>query len=163
MLPPNNDLEAITNAAEAAGAAFESDPAARLKAVEDRLATLEIVQEEAQKREFAGVEMTGYIKELREELKDLRLLRSIYGFLAICLIGLLAIMLLSLIFVSGSPLYTLPAYPAAVTIIALVTGMVILTLTLAKGVHRSSVDRAKEDTTVEVPQLVTELLKQLGR
>lgn len=165
-MPPEegNDLDSfMAAAAQAAEADLESDPKSRLATVENKIAALEVVLEEVQKRELASVELASYIKDLRDELKDLRVLRSVYGFVAIALVGLLTFILLALVFVSGSPLYTLPQYPAAVTVVALVTGIVILALTLAKGVHRSSVDRAKEDTTVDVPTLVTELVKQLGR
>lgn len=159
---PQKDLGAIAEAAEAASDAFEdTDIAGRFEPIEQRLESLESLLEDLGKRELAGAELAGYVQELREELKDLRSLRSVYGFLAVSLVGFLALILVALIFVSGSPLYTLPPYPAAVTVIALITGIVILTITLAKGVHRSSVDRGRDDTTVDAPQLITELFKQL--
>jgi hypothetical protein len=154
--------EEIAQAAEAAEDALPTDPQVRLAAVEERIAALEAVEEDARQRGLAGAEYVSYLKELQDELTMLRRMRVVYGVFGIAIVGVLAFMLLTLVFVGGSPLYTLPAYPAAVLIIALVTGIVVMVLTLAKGVHRSSTDRAKEDTTVSVPSLITELFKQFG-
>lgn len=126
------------------------------------MAALESVEEDARQRGLAGAEYVKYLKELQDELAVLRRMRVVYGSFAIAIVAVLAFMLVALVFTSGSPLYTLPQYPASVLTIALITGIVVMVLTLAKGVHRSSTERAKEDTIVSVPSLLTELFKQLG-
>ena len=126
------------------------------------MAALEAVEEDARQRGLAGAKYVSYLKGLQEELTILRRMRIVYGSFAIAIVGILAFMLVTLVFVSGSPLYKLPQYPAAVLIIALITGIVVMVLTLAKGVHRSSTESAKDDTTVAIPTLATELFKQFG-
>lgn len=158
----SDNLKAIESAATEARTAYTRiDTKRRLEELEGRLGALEVVLEDAGKRELVSAELSSYIKDLREELKDLRNLRRIYGGIAVGVIVMIALILICLVFVSGSPLYKLPPYPAGILIISLITGVVVLTLTLAKGVHRSSVERGKEDVTVDVPQLVTELVKQV--
>jgi hypothetical protein len=131
----------------------------RLSALEERLANLEGIQEDLNKREIAYSELTDYIKDLRSDLRDVRRARTIYGAAALFIVGFLLFLLVGLAFDPRSPISKLPQYPAAALLIGVLTGAIVILLTLAKSAHRLPTERQAEETNLPQVELITQFLK----
>jgi hypothetical protein len=140
--PPNPDLGDIAQAATAADdLAKKTSAADRLAALEERVASIEPLLEQAQANAKLGTKLTDYVDDLRSEQVFFNRARYAIGCISLLvIIGLVALLALA-IFHSSSPLLTAPPLAIAAVIIGLVSSIALMLNSFVKGVFRSTNER----------------------
>ena len=145
-MPPSKPLDPKLDAiAEAAGAAtrkvVEAPVAERVAALEERLASMESLLEQAQANAGIGTQLNRYMKSLESEQDFFNEARFGIAILSgSVVIGLMALLALA-IFSEGSPLLTSTPATAAAVVLGLVSGIVFVLNGFAKGLFRTTAER----------------------
>ena len=138
--PP--DTSAIAAAAGTAGAkAGEAKPAARIAALEERIASLEPLLEQLQANSALGTKLLEYVGDLRDEQVFFNKARKWVAFMgAVTIVGLGGLLALA-IFNERSPLLTATPAAIATVVIGLTSSIAFLLGAFVKGVFRSTAER----------------------
>jgi len=139
---PDDPLSVIGLAATAAESIAENrSEAQRIADLENQLAKIEPLLEQLQKNSDTAVALSNYVGDLRDEQVFFNRARYALAGLAAVVIGLLIALLWIAIWNSRSPL--LKASPAAIAafVLGVVSGVVYLITSFAKGVFRSTAER----------------------
>ncbi|WP_147418763.1 hypothetical protein [Sphingobium terrigena] len=139
--PPQLDSIAAAAAAAMDEENNRSPSDSRLDKIEQRLADIEPLLEQAQANSALSTALTNYISDLRDEQKFFNKARYVVGGVALGVIGIISILLFLAIFHWQSPLLKATAPVVAAFIISMLSGMVFIVNSVAKGVFRSTVER----------------------
>lgn len=114
---------------------------ARIKKIEQRLAEIEPLLEQAQANSAISLALKDYISNLRDEQKFFNTARYFVGCAALGIIGIISILLFMAIFHHNSPLFKATPPVVAAFIVSMLSGMVFIVNSIAKGIFRSTVER----------------------
>ena len=133
----------LDSIAEAAAAAMDqsADPEVRFAALERRIAEIEPLLEQTQAYTALGTALTDYVGDLREEQKFFNFARYVVSGAALLVLVAISTILFLAIFHPISPLFKSDAHVVAVFVVAMLSGMVFIVTTFAKGLFRSTVER----------------------
>lgn len=139
---PPDPLAVIAEAAGAAGArAGQVSQAARVTALEERIASLEPLLEQLQANAALGTKLTEYVSDLRDEQIFFNRARNGVAVIALLtIVGLMGLLALA-IFSAKSPLLAAPPGAIATVVIGLATSIAFLLGAFVKGVFRSTAER----------------------
>lgn len=142
---PESSLDFIARHAATADELAESRSLQeRIAELEERLASIEPLLEQREQAARVSSVFGGYIQDLRDEQKFMKVARWMFGgstmLFAVMLVALLALA----VFHPASPLLTAATYPAALFIVGCVSGVVVLLLALVRGVFRTAAERHGE-------------------
>lgn len=140
--PPNDPLSAIDLAATAAESIAESKPdEQRITDLESQLAKIEPLLEQLQKNSDTAVALSNYVGDLRDEQVFFNRARYVLAAFAAVVIILLIALLWIAIWNSKSPLLKAPPGAIAAFVLGVISGVVYLITSFAKGVFRSTAER----------------------
>lgn len=139
-IPINLDIiEGVAAAADAESIGATED--SRIKALEDRIANIEPLLEQMQASSELVPALNNYISDLRSEQKFFNAARYVVGAIAVIFVLFLVYLLRDSIYNPKSPLLKAQAPTIAAFIIGLISGVVLIISSMAKGVFRSTVER----------------------
>ncbi len=113
----------------------------RISDLESQIAKIEPLLEQLQKNAETSANLAHYIKDLRAEQVFFNKARYWLAAIAVAVVILLILLLWIAIWHSASPLLKAPPAAIAAVILGIVSGIVLLVNSFAKGVFRSTAER----------------------
>ena len=139
---PEIEFGSIDTAADAAGTRAESRGAnERISELEAQLAKIEPLLEQLQNNAKTANNLANYVDDLRSEQVFFNHARTGLALIAGAVVVLLIALLWIAIFHGDSPLLKAPPAAIAAVILGVVSGIVFLINSFAKGLFRSTADR----------------------
>jgi hypothetical protein len=135
-------IEAAAADAKAQAVAETSDE--RLEKLESRLASIEPLLEQLQAQAELGVKIQAYVESLKTEQSFFNAARWVLGAVWLLAIMFLLWLLRDAVYNARSPLLGAPPIAIATFIVGMVSGVVLLLSSLARGVFRVAAERHSE-------------------